>query len=266
MVLSLIIETCGYNSNNFESDVDVYIGDLELREVIVGSLRELNESKKSSNKKREKRVDRFSPSQIAYECHRRIYFDMIYPRTADDASLGTFVLGDAIHSVIQSILESRGAVSNVSCGKSYEQNGSSLYINGECDSLIEKDCGIEINDIVLSDLVTEIKTVSPFAWKYIVGGVSKGEAIIGSPKKSHVNQLNTYLDLLDKDEGLLLYVNKDNLSIYSYHVRRDNSIMEQTLSRCFAVRDLIVSKTVPAKHKSNECSYCNHKDLCKKEK
>ena len=236
--------------SELQSSASYSIKGLDINIIVMEHLKKLNLAKSTSKNKMFPRTDKFSVSQSSYDCYRKIYFEMQYPRQADDSKIGTFTMGDIIDSIMKGAFETVGAVTDVGCGKGYFD--SKFRIQGS-------------SDIDFSDLIIEVKSVSPFAWKYIVGGKDKlGGVIVGQPKIQHVRQLNTYMDIKNVKDGVLVYVNKDNFQLKPYPVKYSADLMIQTVGRCATVYRSILEKRVPVKVKGDECSYCNHADLCKR--
>ncbi len=227
-----------------------FIKGVDINTIVLEHLKKLNLAKKTSKNKMSPRTDKFSVSQASYDCYRKIYLEMQFPRQAHESKLGTFTVGDIIDSIMKNAFESVGAVGGVECGKDYFDD--KLRIQGE-------------SDIDFSDLIIEVKSVSPFAWKYIAGGkdYKTGNIITGEPKIQHVRQLNTYMDIKGVRDGVVIYVNKDNFLLKPYPIKYSPDLMIQTVGRCATVFNSILEKRVPIKVKGDECSYCNHKDLCR---
>ncbi len=248
-----MVKAVPMSSPNFDklSSDSFFIKGVDINTVVLEHLKKLNLAKKTSKNKMYPRTDKFSVSQSSYDCYRKIYYEMQFPRQAtDEDSIGRFSMGDIIDSIMKGAFESIGGVGGVGCGKFYFND--KFRIQGE-------------SDVDFSDLVVEVKSVSPFAWKYIVGGKDKlGNPIIGQPKIQHVRQLNTYMDIKGIEDGVLVYVNKDSFKLKSYPLKHSSDLMMQTVGRCVTVFRAIQNRTVPIKVKGDECLYCNHRDLCSK--
>lgn len=230
--------------------IEYKIKDVDIASIVLEHLKKLNLAKTTSRNKMMPRTDRFSVSQCSYDCYRKIYFEMQYPKQVDNSdSLGRFTMGDIIDSIMKGAFEGVGGKSGVFEAKEYYDN--MIKIQGEPDT-------------EFSDLIIETKSVSPFAWKYIVGGKDKvGNIIIGKPKIQHIRQINTYLDIKGIDNGVIVYVNKDNFQIKPYPIKYSADLMIQTVGRCATVFNAINEKRVPTKHKGDECTFCHYKDKCK---
>jgi len=228
-----------------------FIKGLDINTVVLEHLKKLNLAKSTSKNKSEPRTDKFSVSQSSYDCYRKIYLEMQYPRQANDDSIGRFTMGDIVDNIMKGVFESIGATTGRACGCGKDYLNGKFRIQGESDA-------------DFSDLVVEVKSVSAFAWKFIVGGKDKiGNVIIGKPKISHERQLNSYLDIKGIENGVLVYVNKDSFQLKTYLVKHSKILMSQTVGRCATVYNAIIEKRVPMKVKGDECNFCNHKDLCR---
>ena len=69
-----------------------FIKGLDINTVVLEHLKKLNLAKSTSKNKSEPRTDKFSVSQSSYDCYRKIYFEMQFPRSANDTSLGRFTM------------------------------------------------------------------------------------------------------------------------------------------------------------------------------
>lgn len=229
-----------------------FIKGLDINTIVLEHLKRLNLAKATSKNKSEPRTNKFSVSQSSYDCYRKIYFEMQFPRQANDNSLGRFTMGDVIDSIMKGAFESIGAVTGKGCGCGKDYFNGEFRIQGESDA-------------DFSDLVVEVKSVSPFAWKYVAGGkdYKTGNNIVGKPKIQHERQLNTYMDLKGIKDGVLIYICKDDFQLKTYHIKYNRIMMSETVGRCMTVYRAIVEKRVPVKVKGKECLFCNHTDLCK---
>lgn len=208
----------------------------------------------NSKNKLNRELNTFSVSQSSYDCYLKQYYDILSP-IVDNSKLGLFTIGDKIHDLIQSSFISsfgKNIVTEVTCSKEYSFPNEVINIIGHAD-------------IIWNSKVIEVKSVSPFAWKYYVtGGRDKsGNTFTGKSKISHIRQLNMYMELLNLSEGIILYINKDTLEAYPYLFKIDNFQTQQTIGRCLIVYRSILSGKLPPKVKGDECSYCMHKQKCK---
>lgn len=229
----------------------VDLKDLDIDNVVLNHLKQLNCDKGTAKHKAIKKINEFSASQSSYNCMRLIFYNMTCPRvTSHPDAIGTFAGGDVVHDIIEDAFIKVGGKAKIRYNKEYL--GGKIILSGE-------------PDITFDDATIEVKSVSVFAWKYVDGGkdFKSGEVIVGTPKPSHIVQLNTYLDLLSHNYGILLYVNKENYKIKPFIVKRNEVLLTQTVGKCVMVHNRILDGILPEKVKGTECSWCSYSDLCK---
>ena len=87
---------------------------------------------------------------------------------------------------------------------------------------------------------------------FIIAHPTKGEAVLelksindrgfnelkGSPKHDHFIQLQIYLNLLNKDYGIVLYENKNDQKLKAFKVERDIKVWETLLERCVNIMNM----------------------------
>ena len=87
---------------------------------------------------------------------------------------------------------------------------------------------------------------------FIIAHPTKGEAVLelksindrgfnelkGSPKHDHFIQLQIYLNLLNKDYGIVLYENKNDQKLKAFKVERDIKVWETLLERCINIMNM----------------------------
>ena len=59
-----------------------------------------------------------------------------------------------------------------------------------------------------------------------------------SPKHDHFIQLQIYLNLLNKDYGIVLYENKNDQKLKAFKVERDVKVWETLLERCLNIMNM----------------------------
>jgi len=87
---------------------------------------------------------------------------------------------------------------------------------------------------------------------FLIAHPTKGEAVLelksinekgfndlkSSPKHDHFIQLQIYLNLLNKDYGIVLYENKNDQKLKAFKVERDVKVWETLLERCQHIMDM----------------------------
>jgi CRISPR-associated exonuclease Cas4 len=158
-------------------------------------------------------------------CTHKFHLKKTYPWlsiTFDPAA----VLGTIAHLGLGQLLREKGAEVEVEVLREVTVDGTTYTVKGRVDAL-DKTSGI----------VVEIKTArSP----------------ISTPQQHHIKQLNIYLNMLNYERGVLVYITPTR--IVEFSVTREPVSIESE------IRDLIENKYHP--RYSWECSYCNYSKLC----
>jgi len=136
------------------------------------------------------------------------------------------VLGTIAHLGIGQLLREKGLEVEVDVSREVTVNTTSYLVKGRIDAL-DKSSGV----------VIEIKTT---------------RSTISSPQEHHVKQLNIYLNMLNYEKGILVYIAPSK--IVEFSVSREPIDLERE------VRDLLEDKYHP--RYNWECSYCHFSKLC----
>lgn len=158
-------------------------------------------------------------------CTHKFYLKKAYPWltiTFDPAA----VLGTIAHLGLGQLLRERGAEVEVEVSREVTLNGVTYTIKGRVDAL-DKSSGV----------VVEIKTA---------------RSTISTPQQHHIKQLNIYLNMLNYERGILIYITPSRIVEFS--------ITKEPVNIESEVRDLIENKYHP--RYSWECNYCNFSKLC----
>ena len=99
-----------------------------------------------------------------------------------------------------------------------------------------------------SQVVLEIKTVN---------------SIPSKPYEHHVLQLNTYLNMLNMDLGLIIYICKRNGRIKIFEVRRDTRKYLEIIERAKRLHYYISKDIPPDPEPSHLCNYSEWKLYCR---
>jgi CRISPR/Cas system-associated exonuclease Cas4 (RecB family) len=86
------------------------------------------------------------------------------------------------------------------------------------------------------------------------------------PKPENVDQIQLYLHFFKIPKGILLYVNKNTLSLKEYMVDYDKKRVSGLLKQLEETKGKIDSNIIPAKledYSTNwQCRYCQYKEVC----
>jgi len=102
-------------------------------------------------------------------------------------------------------------------------------------------------DRVLEDVVIEFKTVS---------------RIPESPYNVHVNQVQLYMWLFDKNRALLTYVSRASGDIKTFEILRDDEIISKLIEKIRMFADCLRDGKIPEAEENPLCTFCEYRELC----
>lgn len=164
-----------------------------------------------------------------------------------------FADGNLHHDALRSQLRKIGTVTNV------EHPSFKVYQVGY------KDKNFSITLTTTCDLhfagryVGELKSISTFSFK----GLS--EEVVKDKYEHYYWQLQTYLDVYDKEEGFILFKDKNSSALKIFWFKRDPAILQVILQKLAKIQYLIENKkmiTRPFKKSSWDCKTCPFRMKC----
>ena len=172
----------------------------------------------------------FYASSVA-KCPRQVLLEKLNPKMEiSDRLLGIFLIGDALHEVVQEA------------------------VGGEIEKeVVIKRGGITIRgraDIVTKDEVIELKTISD---------VSKVRL---RPKHNHYMQLQVYLGGLKRKKGRLVYISKQNFEIVEHEIKFSKEAFEEAINYFKVIKDFEDKGKLPPRFETNWCWYCPFRKDC----
>lgn len=198
-----------------------------------------------SKKQQDKEQHHFYISD-AGKCQRTVFFKFkkAPKEEMEPRILRVFDHGDHVHQLIMSSLLSTRDIHVVASEVNIPPQE---LISGRADA-------------VLSDgdrlYVLDIKSINSMAFRKLK-----------EPKENHVNQIQLYLHYLDPDDGILLYVSKDDQKLKEFEVKYDPQRAESLLSALRDLKDKIDNDVVPGRlpdyPRNWQCKYCSFKEICK---
>lgn len=215
----------------------------------------------------------FNPSSLT-SCKRKLYYKMKATEESnpiDNHTYVKFAMGDAVHLAIQNLLKKDKNIKLVEM-----ENLKYGYIN-KLEFRYRLDYSCLISNI---PYILEIKST------YMSGY----NAVEQEPKEDHVLQLFTYMVLEQIDNGILLYVGRDNgfMVEYVFNINNEkyNNLFCDKIKELELLKENIDKNILPdkdyqiqlknnkgnifdnftkdkIKYKSDwQCSYCTYKNLC----
>lgn len=215
-------------------------------------MREFNKIVNDRNKDQYQKKVTFAPSSIGYgsgKCPRRWRYAFNGAVFKNDILVKSRMMMDAgisSHERLQEIIK------DMSFYKDHEVEivSESPPVRGFADLLLEEDGKI---------IVGEIKTVGSSAFNNYSSGKFAADY--------HILQVLIYMHILDAEQGFILYENRDDYSIYIYHVFMEDYRKE--LDEIIAWMDKIHGSDLkgsdvkrPYKQSSYECRYCPLFEQC----
>jgi len=223
-----------------------------------------------TRKRSPKVIGRYYPSEIGY-CLRKSYYSYFIETNYDDETLRVFEVGNILHSFIYDVFRNnrnnKGEIEYVQNEKafisaydfpdnSFEGNWQSFLISGRADDIIlinNKEDGKE------DKYVVEIKTVKDLFY-------------INEPSYPHKLQLQYYLRVLSAENqnvrGLLVYIQKDNLSIKTFNVPFEREVYIEIISRMRQLDSCLKKLELPPKEAADDpkmkwqCGFCPYAKQC----
>lgn len=196
---------------------------------------------------RPKKIGRYYPSEVG-GCLRKTWFSYKKPKPTDAELLKIFEAGNILHSFIEEVIKS-------------EKNPDIELLDSELPIKIEeKDFLISgrIDNLVLLKIQNKKVLVEVKSCKYLPDKY----------KEEHEMQLQLYMQATEVHEGIILYIQKDNLQTKEFEVKYDEKKAEKILARFQKIHDSLISEEMPeaeAKNDENKiwlCNYCPWKSEC----
>lgn len=174
------------------------------------------------------RIEELRDPKIVYvteliSCAHKRFYRINYPELTLSFE-PTLILGELLHYGLERVLEDEGFNVEVEVERDYSIDNTYYKLKGRVDAL-GRDC------------IVEIKT---------------GRAGQKLPHQHHILQLQLYMELLDVDLGVLVYVTPDRL--VEFKVRKGRVEVEELLRD--TVRDTVHPRW------EWECKYCPYSKLC----
>jgi len=114
------------------------------------------------------------------------------------------------------------------------------YVQKEVSARLERppihgraDFILTFPQIGLRRVVVELKTINNADFQSLV-----------TPVNLHVVQLQSYLNILAIDNGIILYEDKNNQSLKSFFIERNNTLWQQVVERCEWIQTLAIPPEV----------------------
>ena len=194
-----------------------------------------------------KSIGRYYPSEIG-TCLRKTWYSYTKPKATDTKMLRIFEAGNKLHEFIEEVLESEK--------------------NPEVE-LLEKELPLrlEYKDFLISGRIDNLILVRIENKEFLVE-VKSCKYLPKEFRKEHESQLQFYMHALGIHDGILLYVQKDNLETVAFEIQYDKEKAQQILKRFEALNKALKENEIPeaeARHDEEKiwlCERCQWKEEC----
>jgi CRISPR/Cas system-associated exonuclease Cas4 (RecB family) len=198
---------------------------------------------------RPKEIGRYYPSEIG-NCLRKVWYTYKYPKEIEPDLLKIFELGNILHGFVVEVLKS-------------EKNKEVKLLKSEFPIKIDmKDFVVSgrVDDLILvresgRDVLVEVKSTKD------VDGIKK-------PQISHVMQLMLYMYATDIHNGIILYIDKNNLRSKIFEIPFDRVKSLKIVGRFNTLHRHLIENVLPfaeAKHTNDMtwmCRFCEYRKKC----
>jgi hypothetical protein len=196
-----------------------------------------------------KEIGRYYPSEVG-GCIRKTWFSYKKPKQTDARLIKIFEAGNMLHEFITNVIKSEknAEVELLQSEVPIKIETKDFIISGRIDNLVL----IKLNGI---QVLVEVKSAKSIPW---------------NKKKEHEMQLQLYLHATKIKDGMILYIQKDNLDTRSFNVQYDEKIIEKILKRFELLHQTLINDKIPfAEAKACEedlwmCRFCAWKEECEK--
>ena len=161
----------------------------------------------------------FYPSALGSTCDRYLYASfngLLLWEDLDPRIKRIFDVGSSLEDRMDKYFTKM----NIVKGREVPLKMDSPPISGRLDFLIHHPSQ--------GEAVLELKSINDKGFKELKS----------SPKHDHFIQLQIYLNMLNKDYGIVLYENKNDQNLKAFKVERDVEVWNTLLERCFTIMDM----------------------------
>ena len=194
-----------------------------------------------------KTIGRYYPSEVG-SCLRKTWFSYKYPKKTDTKLMRIFEAGNMLHEFITSVIKS-DKNDNIELIKSempVQIKMKDFTISGRIDNLVL----IKVNN---KEVLVEVKSTKFLPKQH---------------KKEHEIQLQLYMRATGIEEGMLLYIQKNNLQTASFPITYNVALGDKIIERFEVLHESLISGVMPeaeAKHNPDDkwlCGYCGYEGEC----
>lgn len=197
-----------------------------------------------------KEIGRYYPSEIG-SCIRKVWYSYKHPMEIETDKLKIFEIGNILHEFIIDVMKNEKNVDHLSFLESeipFKLDRKDFIISGRLDDVVIAKENEEM-------MIIEVKSVRDLR------GVDE-------PNKTHVMQLQLYMHATGIHQGVILYVDKNNLRTKSFEIKYDENHSMDILERFKNLHELLKKDVLPIdefKQSKDDiwlCNMCEYRAKC----
>lgn len=196
-----------------------------------------------------KQVGRYYPSEIG-GCMRKLWYSYLYPQKLEPELLKIFEVGNILHGFVVEVLKSEKnkEVQLLKSEFPFQMKIADFVVSGRVDDLVQvKESG--------KSVLVEVKS-------------TKSLEAVQKPQKSHEMQLLFYMHTTGVHDGIILYIDKNNLQSRSFEIPYDEKKAEQIVLRFNELHEALSQRKLPKPEAREEiesawmCRFCEYSAKC----
>jgi CRISPR-associated exonuclease Cas4 len=198
---------------------------------------------------RPRTVGRYWPSE-AGGCLRKNWFTFKIPKEVDKPLSRIFEAGNRVHEFVADVIQS-------------EKN--------QHVKLIDRELPIKIvrPGYVVTGRIDDLIMVKLEEKKYLVE-VKSVKFLPGEAREEHIMQLQLYMQAMGINDGIMLYIKKDDLSTAQFEIKYDEEVVKNVITRFDTLHEHLINNQPPVaeakkiEEKTWMCSFCPYLKDCDK--
>lgn len=201
---------------------------------------------------RPKEVGRYYPSEVG-SCLRKLWYSYKHPLEIDSDLLKIFEAGNIIHGFVVEVLKS-------------EKNKDVELLQSEMPFKIA------MEDFLISGRVDDLVLVKSSGKNVLVEVKStKDVTFVKEPQTNHAMQIMFYMEATGVHNGIILYIDKNNLKSKVFEVEFDHKKANDIFDRFSTLHAHLKKDEVPnpeAKTVADMawmCKFCEYREKCNKD-
>ncbi len=196
-----------------------------------------------------KRAGRYYPSEIG-GCMRKTWYSYKYPQQVQPELLKIFEVGNMLHGFVVEVLKS-------------EKNKDVQLLQSEFP------LKIETADFTVSGRVDDLVLVKTSGQTIVVEVKStKSIDYVSEASEAHAMQLQLYMHATGIHNGMVLYVDKNNLQSKQFPIDYDEKQVKEILERFGQLHQLLTKSLLPIDEAKKDerkqwmCKFCEYTEKC----